>query len=158
MPKEFAREIPMKLRQVISGGQTGADRAGLECARDLGLETGGTAPKGYRTENGPDVSLRDFGLVESHSASYPDRTRANVRNSDATIWFGTVDSPGYWCTKHAADYYTKRFWVNPTSVQMKAAIAEYEVVNVAGNRLSKNPGVVNLVKDAFAWLRPESEE
>ena len=35
----------MKLRKIISGGQTGVDRAGLEAGKKLNLETGGTAPK-----------------------------------------------------------------------------------------------------------------
>ena len=148
----------MKLRKVISGGQTGADRTGLECARALGLETGGTAPKGYRTERGPDVSLKDFGLQESDFPSYPYRTRLNVLNSEATLWFGNEHSPGYWCTKKNADQYVRPFWINPTPAQMEAIAEEYEVVNVAGNRLSKNPGVVQLVKNAFVRLRPEAGE
>lgn len=145
----------MRLRKIISGGQTGADRTGLECARALGLETGGTAPKGYKTENGPDHSLKDFGVREALFADYPHRTRLNVLQSDATLWFGTIGSPGYRCTKNAADEYARPFWVNPTRGEMRCMAEVYEVVNVAGNRLSKNPGVVKLVKDAFAWLRPQ---
>lgn len=53
------------LRKVISGGQTGADRAGLEVAHKLGLETGGWAPSGYVTSLGRDRSLgTKFGLKE----------------------------------------------------------------------------------------------
>lgn len=56
------------LTKIISGGQTGADEGGLEGARLLGIPTGGTAPKGYRTENGPNLTLRDtYGLVEHWS-------------------------------------------------------------------------------------------
>ena len=49
--------------KIISGGQTGIDRMGLEVARELGLPTGGTAPKSYWTENGADPSLAAFGLA-----------------------------------------------------------------------------------------------
>ena len=140
----------MKLKKVISGGQTGADRTGLECAKALGLETGGTAPNGYRTERGPDPSLRDFGLVESFSSGYPIRTAQNVKDAEATVWFGNTGSPGYWCTFNAAKRGSKPFIENPTSL---VEIAEtYEVINVAGNRASKNPSVIQLVKDAFATL------
>lgn len=135
---------------MISGGQTGADRAGLECAKAIGLETGGTAPKGYWTETGSDLSLKDFGLTESVSVHYKPRTWANVRDADVTLWFGKLGSPGYWCTKQAAGNYGKLFIENPVNLQ---DISEtYEVINVAGNRASKNPDVIQLVKDAFATL------
>jgi hypothetical protein len=54
------------IEKLISGGQTGADRAGLEAAKALGIATGGTAPKGWRIENpdgtsGSDPSLAEFG-------------------------------------------------------------------------------------------------
>lgn len=142
----------MKLRRVISGGQTGADRTGLECARAMGLETGGTAPKGYRTESGIDKSLKDFGIVESDSVYYPARTRQNVRDAEATLWFGNVGSPGYWCTRRAADQYHKPFIINPDATEMRRIANTYEVINVAGNRESTNPNVVGLVEAAFQAL------
>lgn len=143
----------MKLKRVISGGQSGVDKTGLECARELGLETGGTAPKGYRTENGPDYSLRGFGLVESPSSSYPPRTRANVANADATVWFGNVGSPGYLCTMKESYHHTKPFFSNPDLSEMRMIADTYEVINVAGNRASTNPKVVQEVRAAFASLK-----
>jgi len=140
----------MKLSKVISGGQSGADRAGLECAKSLGLMTGGTAPKGYRTEKGPDPSLKEFGLDESIDSSYVPRTRANVRNSDATLWFGNTNSPGYYCTLKATKDWGKPFIVNPTDLR---DIAEnYTTINIAGNRASTNPSVIELVQKAFSTL------
>ena len=51
--------------KIISGGQTGADLGGLEGARDAGIETGGWAPAGYRTEIGDQEELlKGFGLKE----------------------------------------------------------------------------------------------
>ena len=140
----------MKFRKVISGGQTGADKTGLECAKELGLETGGTAPKLYRTETGVDKSLKDFGLIESKSYDYAPRTRDNVRDADITLWFGNVGSPGFWCTKKAAESYGKPFYINPNAQTLRDLACAYEVWNVAGNRASKNPRVVSLVQDAFA--------
>lgn len=141
----------MKLRKVISGGQTGADRTGLECAKALGLETGGTAPKGWRTDEGPDPSLKDFGLIESSSANYPPRTEQNVKDADITVWFGKTTSPGYWCTKRFAKEHGKPMIDNPVSLINIADTCE--VINVAGNRRRVNPGVVEQVRCVFDTLK-----
>ena len=45
------------IKKIISGGQSGADLAGLKAAIKLGIETGGFIPKNYRTENGSDYTL-----------------------------------------------------------------------------------------------------
>src|ERR1700746_1175940 len=67
------------IARIISGGETGVDLAGLEAARSCGIATGGTAPKGYRTEAGPRAELlRGFGLVENASPAYPARPAAHV--------------------------------------------------------------------------------
>lgn len=144
----------MKLKKIISGGQTGADRAGLECARALGIETGGVAPKGWKTEKGPDPSLKEFGLVECESENFPIRTVKNVKLAEATLWFGYRHSPGYYCTKKACEDADKPFYINPTPSAMRVFAEHYEVINVAGNRLSRNKDVILLVQDAFAGLRP----
>ena len=69
--------------RVISGGQTGVDRAALDVAMKLGLPCGGTCPKGRRAEDGrvPDR----YPLTESDTASYPERTERNVMDADATL-------------------------------------------------------------------------
>lgn len=142
----------MKLKKVISGGQTGADRTGLECAKELGLQTGGTAPLGYRTETGKDLSLKDFGLTESADISYVPRTRANAKNSDVTLWFGNTNSPGYYCTKKACKDWGKELVENPDAQMMVLVSEKYTTVNVAGNRKSTNPNVVERVQNAFRAL------
>lgn len=71
--------------QVISGGQTGADQAGLRAARRFGIPTGGWMPRGFQTSRGPNPDLaRAFGLRE-HPGGYAERTGANVRDSDGTV-------------------------------------------------------------------------
>ena len=71
------------LRKIISGGQTGADRAALDAAIELGIPHGGWIPKGRLTEDGP---LPDrYQLVEMPTASYPKRTEQNVIDSDGTL-------------------------------------------------------------------------
>ena len=145
----------MKLRKLISGGQTGADQQGLIEGRRLGLATGGWVPKGWRTEDGPAPWLAEFGCREHALSSYAPRTEANVRDADITLWFGNIGSPGYLCTQRAARKYYKQFIDNPTHTLVQSLAESWESFNVAGNRLSKNPGVVKLVRDAFAGLNGE---
>jgi len=82
-------------KKVISGGQTGADFAGLMAAKNCGIPTGGTAPKGYRICNpdgsdGENPDLKQFGLIEHESLEYKPRAIKNVQDSDETIWFGCI--------------------------------------------------------------------
>lgn len=70
--------------KIVSGGQTGVDRAGLEAAIALGLPYGGWVPKGRLAEDGV-VPLRYAGMQENASSNYAVRTKANVRDSDATL-------------------------------------------------------------------------
>jgi len=72
--------------KIISGGQTGADRAGLDVALELGLKTGGWVPRGRRAEDGK-VPEKYSDVVEISSDSYDRRTEMNVRESDATVIF-----------------------------------------------------------------------
>lgn len=119
------------LRKVISGGQTGADRAGLEAAAILGIETGGWAPTGFATAKGKDPSLSTkFHLkeliVQSKSMSilappipcdnvdnvtmsqmYVLRSQKNVDDSDGTIAFRLKSSVG---TDKTIGYCLTRKW------------------------------------------------
>jgi len=72
------------LRRIVSGGQTGADRAALDVALEHGLVIGGWIPKGRWAEDGP-ISLHYAGLVETESSDPSVRTALNVRDSDATL-------------------------------------------------------------------------
>lgn len=130
----------MQVIMVISGGQTGIDRMGLEVAKELGIATSGTAPLGYLTEDGPDLSLRDeFGLVESYSAKYSPRTAANALEADGTVVFGNVISPGTASTIALLIKYEKPYICNPTLKELVYFLNSkvIKVLNVAGNRGSK---------------------
>lgn len=98
----------MVLKKIISGGQTGADMGGLLAGRDLGLETGGTAPKGWKTEKGSNPELESFGLIEDDSSDYAPRTMKNVDNSDGTIAFLLKSSTG---TEKTIGYCLEGKWV-----------------------------------------------
>jgi hypothetical protein len=74
---------PTVVQRIVSGGQTGVDRAGLEAALDLGLPCGGWCPQGRRAEDGR-IPTR-YPLRETPTARYPQRTEWNVRDSDGTL-------------------------------------------------------------------------
>jgi len=76
----------MLVDAIVSGGQTGADRAVLEFARAAGIPTRGWIPQGRAAEDGP-ISFDYVGLREADSADPAVRTRLNVRDSDGTAVF-----------------------------------------------------------------------
>jgi hypothetical protein len=71
---------------IISGGQTGVDRAALDVALALGFPTGGWVPKGRLAEDGR-IPDRYPGFREAPTADYAERTVLNVRDADATLIF-----------------------------------------------------------------------
>ena len=73
----------MALSKIVSGGQTGVDRAALDAARAAGLERGGWCPRGRLAEDGPLAGA--YPLRETPTAEYAQRTEWNVRDSDATL-------------------------------------------------------------------------
>lgn len=155
----------MTVTCIVSGGQTGADQAGLFAGRELGLMTAGYAPEGWRTEVGPTPWLADYNLVESDSADYKVRTRMNVQLADATVIFGRR-SPGSNATEEFCRILRKPcLWLMPeTGGYRISGIAplvpsfkaggfkgwlmhsKVTVLNVAGNRESKMPGIQEAVK------------
>lgn len=139
------------LHTVISGGQIGADQAGLEAALIVGLNTGGTAPFLYRTQTGSNFDLRDkYGLTEDTSYDYKPRTIKNVANSDGTIVIAkNINSPGCRLTINTAKSKRKPLLVIPvpdrrlTYAELEDAknrvisflqANTIEIVNIAGNR------------------------
>jgi hypothetical protein len=130
------------VEKVISGGQTGADRMGLDVAKELGIPTGGTAPKNYRTENGPDWSLQAYGLAESYSYDYEPRTYQNAQDSTGTVIFGDTNSAGSKLTVKACKFHKKPYKANPSVLELVDWIRESNItiLNVAGNRGSKLSG------------------
>jgi hypothetical protein len=143
------------LRKIISGGQTGADVAGLFIAEEFGIETGGTAPLGYRTlaGNNPKLLKDRFKLEESNKRNYQVRTALNAKNSDGTIRLATnFNSPGEICTLNAISKYKKPYFdIDLKTINTQEAIEQQyasfkkflisnqiQILNVAGNA-DRNP-------------------
>ncbi|MDP3768302.1 MAG: putative molybdenum carrier protein [Dehalococcoidia bacterium] len=153
--------FPFPLRRVISGGQTGADQAGLLAARRLGLDTGGWAPKGWRTTRGAMPSLAALGLHECASSDYPVRTDANVRDSDGTVIFLRYESPGEKCTRAAVARHNKPcviiaigdlFDPQDRAVWLHTFVEwiykhEIHILNIAGNSEETDPGIGSIVEN-----------
>lgn len=132
------------LIKVISGGQTGADQGGLRAGKYLNYETGGTAPLKYLTEKGYEAELLHgvYGLVESPISSYKSRTYKNIMDSDGTVIFGEITG-GSFLTESLCVGNKKPKVVNPTPQHLRDWIYQHRIVvlNVAGNRESKTPGI-----------------
>lgn len=151
------------LKRVISGGQTGADQGGLMAGRELGIPTGGIAPKGWLTEHGPEEAvLRNFGLVECGEEGYSARTRANIVDSDGTLLVGPCRDGGSALTLEFARTLDKPLFqvaYAQGNVIEPAQIKEFRdwlqrsnihILNVAGSRESDNPGIQEFTQ---AFLR-----
>ena len=83
---------------IISGGQTGVDRAGMDIAHELGIPLMGMVPLGWSTEDdeNPESLREDYPeLVESSSSSYPYRTRMNVLSADGVMIITRDDVRGH---------------------------------------------------------------
>lgn len=134
------------MHTVISGGQTGVDQGALVAARSCGLPTGGWAPRGWRTDIGPNPALADYGLQQHESSGYALRTEANVRDADATLILADLcNSPGSRLTWRLAHQLGKPVLLLPWGATWSAAdvrtwCAQFGVVNVAGPRERSYPG------------------
>lgn len=126
---------------IISGGQTGVDQIALAVARELGLKTGGWAPMGYLTEDGPNPSLlTSYGLREHSKPGYPGRTEANVRDSDMTFIFTNEIQlgTGSKLTVRLCDKYNKPYYINPHLEDINLSKKNI-TINIAGARGSRLP-------------------
>lgn len=163
----------MILKKVISGGQTGADQAGLYAARYMNINTGGWIPKGYKTKSGPNLSLKKFNLTQHASDKYAPRTELNVKESDGTIRFAyDFKSPGERCTLKAIRKYHKPYLdINLNNLEINdqlinkicewIVLNKIKVLNVAGNANSKSKSVFSptylILLDVFQKLKNEKE-
>ena len=146
------------IEKIVSGGQTGADQAGLDAAQYCGLPYGGWVPKGRACESGA-IPETYGGLQEMDSPVYIKRTEANVVDSDATLVLTYGKATGgskktvEFAEKHgksvfhiAIDEYSprdcglfvRRWFEGDITKPTPPANC---VLNVAGSRASKSPGI-----------------
>lgn len=137
------------IEKLVSGGQTGADRAALDVSIALGLPHGGWCPKGRRAEDGTIPARYD--LTETPGASYLQRTEWNVRDSDGTVVF-TLDKRATGGSRKTIAIarvlgkpclHIARDAGGDPVVLLREFVAEHgiRVLNVAGSRESKEPGI-----------------
>jgi Circularly permutated YpsA SLOG family len=139
----------MMITKIVSGGQTGADRAGLDVALRWKFPYGGWCPKGRRAEDGPIGG--QYVLVETPSSNYLQRTEWNVRDSDGTVVFTLAKavSGGSARTIKFARALKKpvvhisfgKFYEPALELLRFVEKNKIKVLNIAGSRESKEPGL-----------------
>ncbi len=144
----------MKIRRIISGGQTGADRAALDWAMACGIPHGGWCPQGRQAEDG--VLAAHYQLQETPSPHSAQRTEWNVRDADGIVIFSIVPelADGTLLTAEFATRYEKP-WINicqtrsdcDPAQQLVDFLAAFgiQVLNVAGSRASQATGIYQFV-------------
>jgi hypothetical protein len=147
-----ARNWPVE--KIVSGGQTGADRAALDFALAHGIPHGGWCPSGRRAEDGPLENC--YALRETPDEEYSQRTEWNVRDSDGTVVFSVAPalSGGSKLTAELAQRLGKPCLHVSESVHGAAGAQRLQefvqrhhirVLNVAGPRASNEPDVARFV-------------
>jgi len=155
------------LGRLISGGQTGVDRAALDVAREQGIPAGGWCPAGRRSARGK-IPAR-YPLIEASSSAYPQRTRLNIRDSDATLVISHgPPTGGTRLTITLATRLKRPCLVIDLSVMSvpAAQIAFLEwlqfvkpvVLNVAGPRASESPGIGRKVRTILCAVLAPPED
>lgn len=150
------------IKKIISGGQTGVDRAALDAAIQYNIPHGGWCPRGRRAEDGI-VDAR-YQLVETASHDYNQRTEYNVKDSDGTLILnlGKLEG-GTAFTVRIAEAIPKPCLivnlarpVDTHGVFTWLAVNKIHVLNVAGPRESKYPGIYARAKMELDRILDES--
>lgn len=151
------------VEKIISGGQTSVDRAALDVGLALGLAVGGWCPKDRRAEDG--VIPDRYPLTETPERNYQARTRRNVEDSDGTLILnrGALDGGTALTVAHARQIgkpcliVALEEGIEPAAFREWLTAHHITVLNVAGPRESKRPGVyAAAVRRLEALLREES--
>jgi hypothetical protein len=142
--------------KIVSGGQTGADRAGLDAALEAGNQVGGYCPKGRLAEDG--VVPAHYPLTELTRGGYPARTERNVVESDGTLVLnlgkvsGGTRLTAECARKHGRPCLVVQLDSEHRPGEVLSWLGEHGIrtLNVAGPRESKCPGIY---RESLAYLR-----
>lgn len=144
-----------RLKQIVTGGQTGVDRSALDVALELGIPCGGWCPKGRRAEDGS--IPESYPLKESPTTNYAERTALNVKDSEGTLILSLGSLRGGTAlTKTFAERYRRPCLVVDLRDATTQRVHDWleansiRVLNVAGPRESSQPGIA---RQAAAFLR-----
>lgn len=132
---------------IISGGQTGVDRAALDAALQAGVSCGGWCPEGRLAEDG--VIPAKYPLTELEGGGYPERTRKNVSDSDGTviIYSGYINGGTELTRQVCVSKARPLLLIDGTKTDVESAsrmISEFvtlndiNTLNIAGPRASKD--------------------
>ena len=157
-----ARVLRMTIERIISGAQTGADRAALDAALACGIETGGWVPKGRKAEDGV-VPDRYPNLRETPAEAYETRTRWNVRDADATLILshGPLTGGSKFTEAIARETGQPVLHVDLALLSRDEAVASIRAwlaplagrtLNVAGPRASNDPAIYEETRDIITDL------
>ncbi|MEW4489838.1 putative molybdenum carrier protein [Thalassoglobus sp. JC818] len=161
-----APSMPKNPLKIVSGGQTGVDRAALDAALLLRIPCGGWCPSGRRAEDGPIPEI--YPLKEMTSPRYDVRTRENVADSDGTLILTDCDrSSGTLLTIRTAQRLDKpllvldfrQLLITDRQEQLNEWIEVNSIstLNVAGPRESTSPGIYSRSKSFLQTaLKPYS--
>ena len=144
------------VHRIVSGGQTGADRAALDFALHIGIECGGWVPKGRMAEDGV-IPAHYPNLVETDSDDPNIRTELNVRDADATILItrGAPTGGSAFTAEVAMRLDKPILHVDLLRKSMDQVVPEVcrwmqdlhpAILNVAGPRASDDPAIYDLTK------------
>ncbi len=139
------------LKKIVSGGQTGVDRAALDAALALGVPCGGWCPRGRRAEDG-EIPPR-YPLRETPLPNYEQRTEWNVRDSDGTLVLTRGPPSGGTALTLALAERLGRHCLRMDIAQAQEGVLRdwltqhgVRVLNVAGPRESESPGIHALAR------------
>ena len=142
----FGAASTVQPKRIVSGGQTGVDRAALDTAMELGIEHGGWCPAGRLAEDGI-IPVR-YKLAETQSSEYPVRTEQNIVDSSATLILhegkirGGTRLTRRLCKKLEKPFFTVKISLNEVvSVRRWLDLQAPETLNIAGPRESSSPGI-----------------
>jgi hypothetical protein len=153
----------LSVRQIVSGGQTGADRAALDVALELSIDHFGWVPKGFTAEDGSIDQMKYPNLREATSAQLNERTTINVLWSDGTliVSHGLLQGGSLFTLIQAEAHHKPRLHIDLDELTMPEAIAQIQewltshkiaVLNVAGPRQSEDNRIYAQVKHLLAQL------